>query len=409
LSSPAYRHSLNQCDVFTGLEADTNRYELLLLVKRIGKTAGFTPRMIELLDYYIAYTRDQDWEQGNRPIVYQSLSRTALSMGVSERQIQKLERRLFEIGAITWSSSGNHKRYGSRDPETGRILFAYGVDLTPLAYLRSKLEGQLQEKQLYDQAWITTRREISSCRGLIRSLILEIQEQGIDQRTTQSLENDYQAIAYQLRTHIDLADMRSLLDRHKTLYSRLLDFVAVDTLEPEQHTKQSNLAKETSERTVRSEPKVRPLQLLQSSKKIITGSPPDLARQKSVVEPAKLNRKEQREPSPITPKQILLASSDRFRSHLPLEPRPLNWSDIHEAAYRLRAELFISQRSWQEACQVLGRTEAALCVLVTDQGQDRPENPVVRPAAYFGGMIKKARAGELNLQKSVFGLLEAHS
>lgn len=137
VSSEAYRRSIEFCDDFCGLEENTDRYKLLLLVKRAGKLAGFTPRMIHLLDYYMAFTRDVDWEEGSRPIVYQSLSRTALDMGVTERQIQKLERSLFEVGAITWNDSGNHKRYGQRHARSGRLIFAYGVELTPLAGLES--------------------------------------------------------------------------------------------------------------------------------------------------------------------------------------------------------------------------------------------------------------------------------
>ncbi|GAA5507383.1 hypothetical protein Rcae01_02839 [Novipirellula caenicola] len=72
---------------FVGIEQGVNRYELLLLVKKLGKGGGFTPRMIQLLDHYMAFTQAQDWQEGSRPIVYQSLSRTALELGVSERQI----------------------------------------------------------------------------------------------------------------------------------------------------------------------------------------------------------------------------------------------------------------------------------------------------------------------------------
>ena len=71
---------------------------MLLLVKKVGKLAGFTVRAIDLLEYYVAYTRDDDWKEGGRPIVYQSITRTALDLGVSERQIQKLESTLFACG-----------------------------------------------------------------------------------------------------------------------------------------------------------------------------------------------------------------------------------------------------------------------------------------------------------------------
>ena len=91
ISSSSHRKSYSQVEDFTGLEDNVNRYDLLLLVKRMGKKAGFTPRMINLLDYYMAFTRECDWEQGSTPIIYQSLAKTALDMGVTERQIQRLE------------------------------------------------------------------------------------------------------------------------------------------------------------------------------------------------------------------------------------------------------------------------------------------------------------------------------
>ena len=80
IASPKLRQSLEQCEDFAGLEENTNRYDLLLLVKRAGKSAGFSPRMIALLDYYMSFTRDIDWEEGSRPIVFQlgPLSRVGL-------------------------------------------------------------------------------------------------------------------------------------------------------------------------------------------------------------------------------------------------------------------------------------------------------------------------------------------
>jgi replication initiation protein RepC len=124
VSSPKLRKSLEEAECFLGLDANTKRYDLLTLVKRVGKTAGFTSRMTELLDYYMSFTREVDWSEGHSPIVYQSSSRTALDLCISERQIQRLEQELFEVGAVTWHDSGNHRRYGQRCAETGEILFA---------------------------------------------------------------------------------------------------------------------------------------------------------------------------------------------------------------------------------------------------------------------------------------------
>ncbi|MCP4330997.1 MAG: hypothetical protein GY791_21645, partial [Alphaproteobacteria bacterium] len=100
------------------------------------------------------------------------------------------------------------------------------------------------------------------------------------------------------------------------------------------------------------------------------------------------------------------AASSRFREYIPLEPRPLNWSDMVEAAYKLRPTLHISQKSWVEACALLGRTGATICLLLTDQATLRDENPVTKPGAYFYAMLNKAKAGELRLHSSIFGILK---
>jgi len=406
IASDRYRQSLDLCDDFTGLEENTNRYDLLLLVKRAGKLAGFTPRMIMLLDYYMAFTRELDWEEGSRPIVYQSLARTSLDLGVSERQIQKLEQQLFATGAITWNDSGNHRRYGQRHSATGKIVYAYGVDLTPLAYLRSELEDKLHQKQLYAEAWQKTKRHISSYRRQIRSLMLEWQEEGTSPQLLQKFEQDYQEIAIQLRTHIELQELRTLLGRHKRLHSALVDAMGVGGGRKKEETAcVSSAADRTQKSSCRSVPKF--VHYKYSTQLKNSGSPSASCFQKSVAKPT--------EPDDLVSAtglqhvslgQVLQVASEHFWGYLPLASRPMEWNDVVEAAYRLRSELHISQQSWGEACDVLGRVGASLCVLITDQGTQRAENRVTQPAAYFRGMVNRARAGELRLHSSVFGLLE---
>ena len=411
IASPQYRQALAYCDDFAGLEADANRYELLLLVKRAGKAAGFTSRMIQLLDYYMAFTRDCDWEEGSRPIVYQSLARTALDLGVSERQIQKLEQQLFAAGAIAWNDSGNHKRYGQRHPQTGRLLYAYGVELTPLAYLKAKLEAKLDEKRLYDEAWLGAKRQISWYRRQLRGLMLEWQqrEEGAHCYDLLHFEQRYEKIALQIRTHLSLENLRTLLASHRLLHSELLNAMGVEGASGREVAQRSNLAKETPNGSSKSERAFAHYKSTtqKSSDKSDTSSPRDKGFQESVAEGSELPDSV---PSTgiehVALSHVLQTASDRFRAELPLAPRPMNWGDVVEAAYRLRPRLGISQASWAEACGVLGRNGAALCVLLTDRATLREIDPVLKPAAYFRGMLAKARGGELRLHASVFGLLE---
>lgn len=81
-------------------------------------------------------------------------------------------------------------------------------------------------------------------------------------------------------------------------------------------------------------------------------------------------------------------------------------SDFVEAAYQLKATLHISQNSWAHACTTLGRIGAAVCVILTDQGTLRDNDPVTKPGAYFNAMINRAKSGELHLHQSVMGHLK---
>ena len=110
----------------------------------------------------------------------------------------------------------------------------------------------------------------------------------------------------------------------------------------------------------------------------------------------------------ISWKQVLNACSDRFKQQFPLHDRPLDWSDIVEAASAMLPILGISKSAWWEACTVLGRHGAAICVMVIDQKAqaDNLSDRVRNPGGYLREMTNRAKKGELNLHGSVFGLLK---
>jgi len=395
VSSPALRHSQQLSEDFAGLPAGTDRYDLLLLVKKAGRAAGFTPRMIQLLDYYFAFTRDSDWERGSRPVVYQSLAKTALDLSVTERQVQRLEQALFEAGVLTWNDSGNHRRHGQRCAKTGRILYAYGVDLSPLAALKGELEAKLQEKTLRDQAWLETKRQVSARRRQVCALLAEAEAGAERPAWLCEAAGRYEALAVPIRTYMGLTNLRELLAQTQALLSWL-----------------SEKASPQGDSTV-----VHYHSFTQESEESVGAAK---GFQESVAAPSETSVWHRGNPNQgeagqgefgtglqhLTPKQAHNAASERFRAHVPMHPRPVNWSDLVEAAYRLKPELRISQGNWGEACQTLGRHGAAVCLLLTDQAMLRPDDPVRQPGAYFRAMVNRAHTGELNLQGSVFGILK---
>ena len=433
ISSPKIRGADQFSDEFEGLAEDAKRFELLKLVKRVGAYAGFTSKMVQLLEYYLVFTKDCDWKAGNRPIVYQALSKTALDFGVSERQIQKLERALFEVGALAWNDSGNHRRYGSRDAETGEIIYAYGVDLSPLAALRPFLIAKDHEKTLADEAWMETKRQISWYRSQIRSMIAEAREVKTLEHFSIQAESNYEGIAISIRTYMDIKDLHTLLEAHKDLYDVLMNtlegtspslsptlkddqmsheytskdeqqFVHINNTNKPKYDKSYNSSSQDSGSKKASKGSVATCQETKTDCSADGGLPNE----------EKLDAKEQwkaavsEELGRISWKQVLNACSDRFKQQFPLHNRPLDWSDIVEAASAMLPILGISKSAWWEACTVLGRHGAAICVMVIDQKAqaDNLSDRVRNPGGYLREMTNRAKKGELNLHGSVFGLLK---
>ena len=419
-SSPRLRETLQQSEDFCGLEESVKHFDLLTLVKRAGKGAGFSSKMIELLEHYMIFTREMDWQQGSQPIVYKSQEQTAMDLDITVRHVRRLEKKLFKVGALTWCDSGNHKRYGQRDPETGKILYAYGVDLTPLAYLKGDLENIVHEQRLKKAAWMETKRQISWYRAQIKSALAEIME--LSGEGQGAFNTSYEKIATRYDTRMPLESMRSLLAKHKELYNGVVEALntfyisdktskesfITDSNDPHKEVTNQNLFKNLNtgssssmgfqeSRSQSSVDKFGPSEQTEGSDK----AEKEEAGSDAPEHPAIQAGLEQ-----ITGKQLLNAASERFRMNIPMRSRAMNLDDIVDAAYALRSELHISQKSWSRACSHLTRYGAAVCVLLLDQAVQRDENRVRKPAAYFTAMINRALTGELHLQKSVMGLLK---
>ncbi len=396
---------------FNGLPQGVGRYDLLMLIKKTGKVAGFKSRMVELLDYYMAYTRDSDWEEGAYgPVIYQSIARTALDLGLSERQVQRLETQLHEIGALQWNYSGNCKRYGRRCEKTGRLLYAYGVDLSPLAGLHQKLCGLHQSKKKHDENWMKLKRQISFYRRACKDMLEAVPEIVTEEQYTK-LTNMHERIAYsRIRAGLALERLQELHDLHKSLYEILNIALEQDTppirreVQPDTVKNQSSLPVKMTRRDVKN--------VVQ--KESTTQKKTDKSDSQNRFEERGsrgLQQKAKPQSKVLSPplaagmehielKDVLKLLTPHFRELGPLHG-PKSWTDIVETAYRRSTNLFISSKSWQTACELLSRNGAALCVLLTDRAVSRTDNPVQKPGHYFNALLVRARAGELHLDRSL--------
>jgi replication initiation protein RepC len=81
------------------------------------------------------------------------------------------------------------------------------------------------------------------------------------------------------------------------------------------------------------------------------------------------------------------------------------WPDIVDAADWLRHDLGVSKSLWGDACLAMGRELAAVALAIVSTKE--AEHFQTTPGGYFHGMVAKARAGELHLERTVWALRRA--
>jgi replication initiation protein RepC len=99
----------------------------------------------------------------------------------------------------------------------------------------------------------------------------------------------------------------------------------------------------------------------------------------------------------------LVRLAPRLKPYL-RRPDP-SWTEIVDAADWLRHELDVSKPLWGEACLAMGREQAAVAIAIVSIKD--PEHFRTTAGGYFHGMVTKAKAGELNLDRTLWAMRRA--
>ena len=110
-----------------------------------------------------------DWEEGSRPIAWPSARRQQEFLGLSATQVKTLNRALFEAGIFVIRDNEQGKRYGRRGPD-GRIIEAYGFDLSPLAVRDDEFIRMAAEAKVERERMKALRKRVTIARRAIRQV-----------------------------------------------------------------------------------------------------------------------------------------------------------------------------------------------------------------------------------------------
>jgi replication initiation protein RepC len=84
-----------------------------------------------------------------------------------------------------------------------------------------------------------------------------------------------------------------------------------------------------------------------------------------------------------------------------------DWGDLHRVAGQLRPMIGISDHAWNVAQDRLGKQVATAALALVFEKHSAGE--VASPGGYLRGMVEKAGAGELHLERSIYGRLSGQA
>lgn len=398
-------------------------------VKRVAAAIGLKAPDLLLLDTFAAFTQPQDWEQGRRPIVWASNNFLIEQTGFSLSALRRHVRRLAELGLIWIKDSPNGKRYGHRDAD-GVIIEAFGFDLAPLAARAvefQSLYAQLKEEREFCAA---QRNVITITRRIIRAKIEKALESDL-RGPWRELEEEFALLLQGLpKRSTAVSKLLDIVDWFKEFKQRVEDaFEAAFDWPAESDVEQSSQDVKTTTNVVPISINMTPTDVTNETHILTTKQPhsvtsnrfenkaaadigPEMPKPEQVERPEDVNldiewstHTNKRKSEVDIP--ILMLSCPHFAEMARgMVGYIRNWDDLHRAAGKLRSMMGISENAWNVAQRVLGPAiAAATMALIFDK---HSTGEVKSPGGYLRGMIEKAQAGELHLDRSFYGRMNEH-
>jgi replication initiation protein RepC len=382
---------------FAGLpEGVRSPGQLLAALKAAAPRLGISPRVVHAVDWLFRFTQPQDWEPGSRPIVWPSASMQEEALGLSATQVKDINRRLIELGLLTMKDSPNGKRYGRRHEKTGHIIEAYGFDLSPLAARHAEFLRLAEEGRAERAAMGRLRRRATIARKAIIQILETAQEYGFADEEWQMLARETAALVRVLRA-VERPDematgVASLECRQSAARARLENLLGVVDSAPKQP--------ENRPHQYNYNPHPNPKQDTVIAAKDCSGGGERAGSQSPAQE--QQQRPEKGMIHGIRPDE-LPQLTPRLKPYLQ-RPNPA-WTDIIDAADWLRHDLGVSKSLWGDACLAMGRELAAVALAIVSTKE--VAHFQTSPGGYFHGMVAKAKAGELHLERTVWALRRA--
>jgi replication initiation protein RepC len=391
----------------------------LAAFKRAAVALGVPRRVVDLVDCLMSYSPAQDWEGGPGlgPIVWPSDAELEdrLCVGPSQRKV--IVRAALDAGFMRLRRSPTGKRWGHRDKggRQGHILDAYGFDLAPLAERTAEFGSLAAEWETRRDEGRRLRREITSSRNHVLSLVDLATAQDLDGAGWSAAAVQADALWRERGNQRDPLPLVPIAARLRALSIHVQEQVAaalaaVEAVKngpvgPEYRphlttTNQLSIAAANTSSADEAGPS-RPMADREASSDDLPS--PQIVQQQGRVGPT---RASEVQPSAlqgfvVTP-GFILAVAPAFRDWT--SSARAGWDELDRAAAHVRSALGISPHAWGQARILLGQEEA-VTMLATICAR-HADGKVRSPGGLLRRMVELHQQGMLRLDRTLFGLVE---
>ena len=379
---------LDRADSFKGLPPGTAKpLTFLYAFKDAEPYLGLPAHAYKLVDWLVRFTKPQDWEEGSRPIAWPEARRQAEFLGISPRAVQMLNRTLQEAGIFVMRDDPQGRRYGYRDPNTGRITKAFGFDLSLLMERHEEFRKIAVDAQIERNRMKKLRQQKTLARKAIAQAAEELGVQGYDSEAFQHLLREAAELVKagsQCHRSDELAlAVQGLEHRRNEIQRMLSDLIKPAEIAP---MGEENSAHSTTTTLTDNDINHTVIAAEDCSSVEAPSVPNDQGRTKPKhLFPETLH---------ITP-ATLVEIAPRLAPYMPARTNDKDWPSIVEAALFLSGEMGINRTLWSRACAVMGREYAAVAMAVVST---RPaEHFTSGPGGYFAGMLRKFEKNPMDL------------
>jgi replication initiation protein RepC len=291
---------------------------------------------------------------------------------------------------MTLVDSPTGRRWGHRDAKTGKIIEAYGFDLSPIGLRHAEFVAVAECAAAEERERAALRRRLTIARKAIQQITETALEHRLADRDWQYWLAEALTLVLTIRDDPPLEGLQAVVAE---LDQRRADGEAALRAAFDSRQNTSAGAIECTPITTTTQPEADNSATSNDDSEQSSSGQGD-----SPVSPDPVSSERSQQPFPaVTPKFVLNVSPELKPYIHTASP---NWTDIVEAANWLRQQLGISRPAWIDACQAMGRYQAATAVAVIAAKHET----IRSPGGYLRGMINRAHNGELHLSNSLWGI-----